>query len=236
MIEKKFKQVLNQWGIRPNEEIFSKFRLYYKELIAWNEKINITSICEIEEVYIKHFLDSISGCQVFSFNDQEIIDIGTGGGFPGLPLKIVFPDLKVTFVDSSKKKMMVLKEICQKLSIRGCWFASDNIEALGRSERFRGRYQVVVTRAVSTIPVLLEYGIPLLVEQGEIIIYKGPNVEKEVENSSKALQQLNAKIKKSMEFIMPFSDITRKLVVVEKTGKTPDEYPRKTGTPKKRPL
>jgi 16S rRNA (guanine527-N7)-methyltransferase len=236
VIEHEFDETLSSWGIETSDSLSRTFLQYYQELNAWNDKLNLTAISNKDDVYKKHFLDSISSCQVCDYSNQSIIDIGTGGGFPGLPLKIVFPELKVTFVDSSKKKISALKDICKTLGIEGCNFVSDNIENLGRSSDFRGKYQIAVTRAVSTISVLLEYGIPLLVEHGEYIMYKGPNVEKEVENSDKALCLLVSKVKKNIEFTIPFSDITRRLLVVEKQGKTPSEYPRKVGAPKKRPI
>jgi 16S rRNA (guanine527-N7)-methyltransferase len=231
-----FNNALKTWDIDISMEIIKKFEKYFELLVFYNSKINLTSIIEKKDVFIKHFLDSISSYQIIKYNNQKIIDIGTGGGFPGLPLKIVFPKLLISFVDSSKKKMYVLKEICEKLEVSNCEFISNNIEKIGREEKYREKFDISLTRAIANISTILEYSIPLLKVNGISIIYKGPNVENEVDNSYNALKVLDSKINKIHEFVLPFTNEHRKLVVVEKTGKIGEKYPRKEGVPKKRPL
>lgn len=235
-IYNKFSITLKIWGININNEIVFKFNQYFELLNNWNSKVNITNIYKKEDVFIKHFLDSISSCQLINYSNQRIIDIGTGGGFPGLPIKILFPGLKMCFIDSSKKKINVLNEICKELKITDCEFINDNVEKIGKEKKYRENFDISLIRAVSSISTLLEYSIPLLKISGISVLYKGPNVEKEVENSVNALQILDSKIKEKHEFILPFTNEKRKIIVVEKTGKTNEKFPRRIGIPKKRPL
>ncbi|MBN1595433.1 16S rRNA (guanine(527)-N(7))-methyltransferase RsmG, partial [candidate division FCPU426 bacterium] len=214
-----FSRALDIWGISYTEETLDVFHHYYQLLIQWNKRMNLTSITAIHDVYFKHFLDSISSSCIVSYSNQYVVDMGTGAGFPGLPLKILYPHLKVVFVDSSQKKIKALKEICKDLNINNCEFVADNVENMGRGS-FRAAFDVVITRALSSLNVIIELGIPLLKINGKLIAYKGPNVEKEVENSYKALNVLNALIIKNLEIKVPFAEFKRRIIIVEKQAQT----------------
>lgn len=210
---------------------------YLEQIKTWNEKINITSIEDDKEIIKKHFLDSLAGLKfVGTTLPGKMIDIGTGGGLPGLAIKIVKPESDITFVDSSGKKIKVLESICTTLGINNYQTISANIEKLGRDTLYREKFNIVLSRAVAPLNVLLEYGLPLLRPNGKMIIYKGPSVDKEVENSTNALEVLGGEIKEKSYFYLPFSDYSRVILVVEKKGKTPSKYPRNIGIPRKRPL
>jgi len=227
---------LKELGITVDNSQIELFKIYISEIIKWNMEINLTSIDNEKDIIIKHFLDSISSAKFVIYSNKKVIDIGTGGGFPGLPLKIVFPDIDMTFLDSSKKKMKVLESICKSLDIKGIKILSENIETIAHNVNYRGIYDIVVCRALANLSTLLEYGIPFLKENGKMVIYKGPNISEEVDNSSMALDKMSARIVENHEIILPFSDYKRKIMAVEKIGKTNDKYPRRTGMPKKRPL
>ncbi|NTV45521.1 MAG: 16S rRNA (guanine(527)-N(7))-methyltransferase RsmG, partial [Chlorobiales bacterium] len=223
-------------GIFLTNAQIETFQSYLMTLIKWNKEINLTAIENEKDIIIKHFLDSVSSSKFVNFSNKKVIDMGTGAGFPGLPLKIVFPNIEITFLDSSKKKMMVLDSICSSLGISGYKIVSDNIENIAHDIYYREKYDIVTTRAVADFRILLEYGIPFLKEKGEMIVYKGPNGKAEVENSEKALGELKAKIRETHEIILPFSDYKRTIILVEKIWKTNEKYPRRVGIPRKRPI
>lgn len=227
---------LKAWDITLTDRQQTQFQTYLEEIKSWNKKINITALTEDRDILMKHFLDSLAATQYYPFSDQRIIDIGTGAGLPGLPIKILFPELSLTFVDSSAKKMRVLESICQKMGIQGCSFLNTNIEHVGRDASQRGTYDVVLSRAVAPANILLELSIPLLKVNGVAMLYKGPTGDEEVDNSVNALEILKAEIKQNACFSLPFTDFERKIIVVEKVGITPLNYPRNVGIPKKRPL
>jgi 16S rRNA (guanine527-N7)-methyltransferase len=230
------KDGLMEFGISIDSHKVELFKKYIAEIIRWNKEINLTAIDDEKEIIIKHFLDSISSAKFVDYSKKKVIDMGTGCGFPGLPLKIVFPDMEITFLDSSKKKMMVLDSICKSLGISGFEIISDNIENVARNSNHREHYDLVTCRALANLSTLLEYGIPLIKESGVMVIYKGPNIVEEVDNSSIALDELKSKIKEKYDITLPYSDYKRSILVVEKIGKTSEKYPRRLGVPKKRPL
>lgn len=232
----KLEQACQQWGIDLSKYQWNKFALYMRKIKEWNEKFNITANDQEEDIVVKHFIDSLSGYKYILNEANTIMDIGTGAGFPGLPLKIIRPDLHITFIDSSKKKMSALYDICQALNIDHYLILDKNIELIGRDTAYRETYDVVVVRALAPLNCLLEYGLPILRKNGHMIIYKGPGVEPEVENSQAALQLLGGKLLEKDHFYLPFSDRERVILNVEKMGKTLDKYPRAVGIPRKRPL
>lgn len=228
---------LKKLGICVNEEIIDSFFKYLALIKMWNEKINLTAINDEREIILKHFIDSLSVLSFYNFDDKTIVDIGTGAGLPGIPIKIICGcRVDLTLVDSSQKKINAVKDICNGLGFSNVKFISSNVELLGNDSGFRNKYDYALIRAVGSISTIIEYSIPLLKNKGRAFLYKGPHVEKEVENSKKALEELNAEIIKTHEFIIPFSDYQRNIVVVEKNGETNEKYPRRVGLPKNRPL
>lgn len=225
-----------EFGISLSVDKEAIFKKYLDEIKKWNELINLTSIKEDKEILIKHFLDSIAIAKYIDFSNQKVMDMGTGGGFPGLPIKIIFSEIDITFLDSSNKKMKALEAICNDLKIDKFSILCDNIEKAGQNPIYRESFDIVLCRAISSLNVLIEYGIPLLKVNGLLIVYKGPNIQEEVENSTNALKKLGARISENHSITLPFSDYERNVIIVEKVWKTENKYPRKTGIPKKRPL
>lgn len=214
-------------------EEFKTFKTLLKE---WNEKINLTAIKDDDEIDIKHFLDSITLLQTPYFEGvQSVIDIGTGGGFPGIPLKILRPDLKITLFDSLKKRLKYLDIVIDDLNLK-------DIETLhGRAEDFasgtrRESYDRVVSRAVANLSTLSEYCLPYVKVGGYFIAMKGPIVESEIEDAEKAIKTLGGKIIEKIDVGIPCSDLRHNLVIIEKIKKTPKNYPRQAGEPKRNPL
>lgn len=220
-----------------SEEKLDVFEKYCSLILKFNEQINITAITDIDEIITKHFLDSISIYKIVpDIQNKKTIDIGSGAGFPGLPMKILFSEMDIAFVDSSKKKSEILRKICEEIEIRDYIIINDNIENISRNELHRENYDICLSRAVAQLNVLIEYSLPLLKVKGKLIAYKGPGYSKEVENATNALNKLNCKISEKAEFKLPFTDNQRSIVVVEKLWKTDNKYPRRTGIPRKKPL
>lgn len=224
-------------NIDISEEQIDVFENYCSLIIDWNKKINITSIIDIDDIIKKHFIDSISICKIINdLNNKKIIDIGSGAGFPGLPIKILFNSVDITFVDSSNKRSKILKIICDEIGINNFSVINESIENISRNEIYRENYDICLSRALAPLNVLIEYSLPLLKIKGKLIAYKGPNYSKEVENANNSLTELNGKIIEKAEFELPFTDLKRSIIVVEKLWKTDNKYPRKVGIPRKRPL
>lgn len=232
----RIKKALERWNQDLTDEQGELFNHYLESIMKWSKKINITAVKDRKGIIDKHFIDSLAAINFIPEKVKKMIDIGTGAGLPGLPIKILRPDISLTLVDSSKKKMKVLDDICKKLSITNYQIIDQNIEILGHDKHHRNQYDIVVCRALASMNVLLEYGLPLLKVKGRMIIYKGPMIDDEVEKAQQALSLLNGKILEKAYFKMPFTDIKRSLVIVEKLGTTPFDYPRRVGFPKKRPL
>lgn len=226
-----------QFGVELNEEQLSQFLRYYEMLIDWNEKINLTAITEFEEVLKKHFLDSISIGRFLKQDEKaSILDIGTGAGFPGIPIKIAFPETKITLLDSLNKRVNFLNEVIKDLSL-------DNISALhGRAEDFakkedmREQFDFCVSRAVANLSSLSEFCLPYVKVGGIFISYKSEKAKEELETAKNAISILGGNNVKTEEFLLPGTDFKRNLIIIEKTKCTPAKYPRKAGTPIKQPL
>ena len=227
----------NNEGLEFNEDKYSKF-IKYKELIKeWNEKVNLTAIVEDSEIIKKHFVDSI---KFFKFeklkNATRIIDIGTGGGFPGIPMKIVNPNSKVVLLDSLNKRINFLNEVIKELSL-------DNIETIhGRAEdfakdnKFREKFDVAVSRAVANLTVLSEFCLPYVKVGGYFVALKGPAIEEEMKDAKNAIKTLGGQVEKILEVDIEGSDLNHNLVVIKKIKETPGKYPRKAGMVTKNPL
>lgn len=211
-----------------------QFQDYMKLLLEWNQKINLTAITESEEIIQKHFIDSLTILKYIKENDK-VIDIGTGAGFPGIPIKIVKPEIEINLADSLNKRINFLNIVIEKLNLMQVNTIHTRIEDLGRNKDYREKLDVVTSRAVASFNVLLEYMLPLLKIGGICICMKGSNIE-EIENSKKALETLGGEIEKVEELMLPGSDIKRNIIIVKKIRKTPMGYPRKPGIPRKLPL
>jgi 16S rRNA (guanine527-N7)-methyltransferase len=236
----KFENGLNALGITLSERQFEQFMEYYELLIEWNGFMNLTAITEFDEVCTKHFIDSLSLCKTFDLSgDITVIDIGTGAGFPGIPLKIAYPNLKVTLLDSLGKRVKFLNEVIQNIGL-------SNIEAIhGRAEDFsnptkpenlRESFDLCVSRAVANLSTLSEYCLPYVKVGGYFISYKSEKIVEEMKNATKAIEILGACVDGQEEFVLPNSDIYRNLFKIKKIKPTPRKYPRKAGLPSKEPL
>lgn len=208
---------------------------FIEEIIEWNKHTNLTSIIEEKEIFIKHIFDSLSPSNEEDFSDKDVIDIGTGAGLPGIPLKIVLNNFNLTLLDSSIKKTIFLNNVCMKLGIR-CKIINESAEVIGHQPYYRENFDLALVRAVGNINTLIEYCIPLLKIGGKAIFYKGPNCEKEVENCQSSLKRMSSIITKNVEIELPLSEYRRRIIVVEKLEKTDLKFPRRVGLPKKKPL
>lgn len=231
---KEFKEALQELGIFLTETQCRQFSSYYHLLVTWNEKMNLTGITEEKEVYLKHFYDSATLCRQTDFSKIETLcDIGTGAGFPGLVLKILFPSLSVTLVDSLQKRTLFLQTVIKKLELNG-------IEVLhARAEEYsqivRERFDIVTSRAVAPLSTLMEYSIPLLKVGGIFMPMKG-HCEEEIEKTQNACKFLHLHILEKDMFLLPKEESTRTILKYKKEKKTSSKYPRKFGEMKKKPL
>ena len=217
------------------DEQEQKFYEYMKLLKEWNEKINLTTITEEQDILLKHFIDSLTILKYLNDNDN-IIDVGTGAGFPGIPVKIVNEILNVTLMDSLNKRILFLNDVIEKLKLEGIKTVHARAEELGRNKEYREKYDVVTSRAVANLSTLLEYMMPFAKVGGTCICMKGPNIEEELENADLAIKELGGKIEKIENFKLPGSDIERNIIIIKKVRNISNKYPRKAGTPAKEPL
>lgn len=212
-----------------------KFYKYMELLLEWNEKINLTAITEPNDIILKHFIDSVT-IEKYLNKEAKLIDIGTGAGFPGIPLSILREDLKITLMDSLNKRIKFLDEVVLKNQLLNVDTVHSRAEELARNKDFREKYDVATSRAVASLNVLLEYMIPFIKVGGYCICMKGSNIDEEINNSEKALKILQCEIIKIEKFELPGSDYGRNIIIIKKKGKTSNKYPRKPGTPAKEPL
>ena len=224
------------WGLELSPERIGAFETYYQELVAWNERVNLTSITDYEEVQIKHFLDSLSCLQVLADCPEEMscIDIGSGAGFPGLPIKIVQPKMVLTLLEATGKKAAFLDHIVERLGLAGVQVLRARAEDLGQDAKYRESFQVALARAVADLAVLVEYALPLLRLEGMFVAQKGLEVEEEVQAAQAAVGILGGQIEEVRLVDLPGLESPRHLVVVRKVSPTPGKYPRRPGIPGKR--
>lgn len=234
---KDFESDLSCLGITLTKKQLDQFILYYELLIEWNEKINLTAITQLDEVLKKHFTDSLTFVKV-SNNKQDfsIIDVGTGAGFPGIPIKILFPECKLTLLDSLNKRISFLQEVVSKLELENVSFYHGRAEDFAKPGQLRESFDFAVSRAVANLSSLSELCIPYVKEKGYFISYKGDKASEELQQAENAISILGGKLEDCISFHLPNSDIERNLLVIKKEKATPKKYPRKAGTPTKQPL
>lgn len=234
-----FEKDLKQLHLELSKKQILQFISYYELLIDWNSRMNLTAITEFEDVLKKHFIDSLSLISAVSDLAQkqyDLIDVGTGAGFPGIPLKIAFPNLKITLLDSLNKRIQFLNEVIYKLELQDIEAVHGRAEDFAKPDQFRERFDLCVSRAVANLATLSEYCIPFVKPGGFFISYKSEKVNVELEEAKKAISVLGGSFQKNIEFLLPHSDITRNFIVIQKKNKTPLKYPRKAGLPSKEPI
>ncbi|WFO47651.1 16S rRNA (guanine(527)-N(7))-methyltransferase RsmG [Bacillus pumilus] len=214
-----------------------QFETYFRMLVEWNEKMNLTSITEKEEVYLKHFYDSISASFFIDFHKlTTICDIGAGAGFPSIPLKICFPHLHVTIVDSLQKRITFLNELAKGLNLQDTTFYHDRAETFGQRKEKRESYDLVTARAVARLSVLSELCLPLVKKEGLFVALKASAADEEMQAGKKAVTVLGGEVVEKHSFVLPLEESERNIIVIEKKKQTPKKYPRKPGTPNKSPI
>ena len=233
---KEIAPLTNEFGVEITDEVERKLNLYGNLLLEWNEKINLTAITEPQEVLYKHFYD----CILFLKNVQvpigaKIVDVGTGAGFPGMVLKIVRPDLKVTLLDSLNKRLVFLNDVIEKLGLKDIETVHMRAEEAGKSKKCREKYDIATARAVANMPVLMEYCVPLVKVGGTFVAMKGPSVEEELSLCNNAIKVLGVE-KPEVICENLRDDAKRAFVIAKKISQTPPKYPRKPGDISKQPL
>lgn len=230
-----FEKYLEKMQIKFSEEQYNQFYKYMNLLIEWNKKINLTAIIEPKEIILKHFVDSLTIAKYIEEN-KKVADVGTGAGFPGIPLKIYRKDLKITLIDSLNKRLNFLNEVIGELELKEITTVHGRAEELGQNKEYRERFDIVTSRAVANLSTLSEYLIPFIKKDGKCIYMKTLEVDEELQKAKKAIKTLGGKIINTDKFYLPESEIGRSIIVVEKEKQTPIKYPRKPGTPSKEPL
>lgn len=224
-------------GIELSDRQIEQFLMYYEFLVEKNKVMNLTGITEYEEVVLKHFVDSVSLVRALDVKEyKSLIDVGTGAGFPGIPLKIVFPQLHVVLLDSLNKRILFLNEVIEKLQLTDIFAVHGRAEDAARKKEYREQFELCVSRAVANLSSLAEYCLPFVKRDGLFISYKSTNIDNEIKDAKKALFLLGGACTDKQTFFLPDSDIGRSLVVIRKQKTTPAKYPRKAGLPSKEPL
>ncbi|HFV0197673.1 TPA: 16S rRNA (guanine(527)-N(7))-methyltransferase RsmG [Streptococcus agalactiae] len=237
MTPQAFYQVLIEHGITLTDKQKKQFETYFRLLVEWNEKINLTAITDKEEVYLKHFYDSIAPIlQGYIDNSPlSILDIGAGAGFPIIPMKILYPEIDITIIDSLNKRINFLNILANELELSGVHFFHGRAEDFGQDRVFRAKFDIVTARAVARMQVLAELTIPFLKVNGRLIALKAAAAEEELISAEKALKTLFSQVTVNKNYKLPNGD-DRNITIVSKKKETPNKYPRKAGTPNKKPL
>lgn len=242
-MEQKFRvlmeQGLREFYVELSEKQIDQFYKYYRLLLQWNEVMNLTAITQLEEVVTKHFVDSLSLVKTVdrgALSELSVLDLGTGAGFPGIPLKIAFPSIKMVLMDSLNKRIKFLNDVIGKLELHDIYAVHGRAEDYGRDDEYREQFDLCVSRAVANLSTLSEYCIPFVKIEGIFVSYKSGNVDEELRQSKGALELLGGRIESVAEFLLPGSDMGRTLIKIKKIKTTSKKYPRKAGIPGKEPL
>lgn len=236
-MSKQFEEKLSLLGVSLTERQFTQFDQFYELLIEWNKVMNLTGITEYEEVNEKHFIDSLSIVKVVDINKiNTVIDVGTGAGFPGIPMKIAFPHLKITLLDSLNKRIKFLNTVIEELGLKDIHTIHGRAEDYARQSEYREQYDLCVSRAVANLSTLSEYCIPYVRISGMFVPYKSGEIDEEVKAAQTAIKVLGGTQKEVVKFQLPGSDIGRSFVKIEKIKATGKKFPRKSGMPSKEPI
>lgn len=231
------KDCCQQMGVTITEEMTQQFMDYMKILLHWNEKMNLTAIREEREVVLRHFADCLSLVPYLTIKeDTSMIDVGTGAGFPGIPVKIVCPAVSITLLDSLQKRMAFLEEVTKTLGMEKVDCVHGRAEDGGQNPLYREQFDYCVSRAVANLAVLAEYCLPFVKVGGALVALKGPELTAEIAGARVALEKLGGKVTRVIDVTIPYTDLSHKLVIIEKVAKTPKTYPRKAGKVAKNPL
>ena len=234
--EKYIEEYFAKANLQIDELKAVRFLEFYERLVEKNKVMNLTGITEFEEVLQKHFLDSVYGLEEFVSKASYILDLGTGAGFPGIPLKILYPEKEFVLMDSLQKRLRFLEEVKDGLKLDKLSFEHGRAEDLGHDKKYREKFDLVLSRAVANLSSLSEFCLPFTMVGGYFISYKSGACEEEVENAEKAISLLGGKLEDVRKFMLPGSDISRSLIIIKKTKETKKQYPRKAGVPLKNPL
>lgn len=230
------KESAEKISIELAEKQLEQFDIFYKLLIDANKSFNLTAITEMHEVVLKHFIDSIAISKFRNLSGRRVIDVGTGAGFPGIPLAIIFPNADFVLVDSLKKRLNFIDNVLLKLEIKNVTTVHGRAEDIGKNPIYREQFDICVSRAVASLPVLLELCIPVVKVGGEFISYKSEMIQEEIVKAQKAMKLLHTSLKEQIDYSIPDTDFYRLFAIFSKDGKLEMKYPRQAGKPKKSPI
>ena len=230
------KNTIIDWNLTLDDKQINQLDLFYEMLVEKNKVMNLTAITEFDEVIVKHFADSLSIGKVMPSNINTVCDLGTGAGFPGIPMAIAYPNIQFTLIDSLNKRIKFLQEVVDALGLKNVTLIHARAEEAGRNKLYREQFDLVVSRAVANISTLSEYCLPLVKLNGYFISFKSGDIKEEVSLSGNAIQKLGGSMEEPVYFSLPDTDISRSFIIIDKKKSTPKAYPRKAGTPSKEPL
>lgn len=237
MNKQQFITALSDKGFNLTDYQLQQLQQYFELLVEWNEKINLTAITDEEDVYLKHFYDSMSLAFYYDLSQVDTLcDVGAGAGFPSIPLKILYPHLKVTIIDSLNKRIKFLEHLSSELQLVDMSFVHARAEEAGKNKAYREQFEVVTARAVARMSVLSELCLPLVKIGGQFVALKAQQTQEELQEGRQAIATLGGKLVRIEDFILPIEQAERHIVVIDKRKQTPNKYPRKPGTPNKEPI